>query len=247
MDLFLTRGTKASSGPSRAGPARSSRPFAPPRACACLADAWEAESQINDKDEVSFDTVLAASQHAIGLWSRLHGCQACSRDAQSMQEVLFLTYKKLITLLEAAAPTCIAAFSSVSRSETAEPGGVNPATTTLQGRASSLYLKDQQDTPMVESPPSPAITSVVCLCPPMFLGEFELDEHQSRLLARNLLQRILKRIGAILYRMQQVQAEVATDLDGQLDSILSRILNLLGTVAVASPSSLDDGSGQTCL
>jgi hypothetical protein len=174
--------------------------------------------QIENTGEVAFDAVVAACEQVVDLWSKSHACRTCPAR---VHERLLSIYGKLIDLLEGAITTYTSSPPSLSDA---------PSTSLTSDRqawrkSSSQYQNDQQDSIMSGALTTPSTPGIACRPSAMSLGEYELNEQQSRHLALDLIGRKLKSLAAILRQQDDID-ETRT----RVDATLSRVLRLLSTV-----------------
>jgi hypothetical protein len=168
--------------------------------------------QIGNTGEVAFDALVAASERAVDLWSKSHACQTCTT---SLHERFLSIYNKLIDLLEDA----VTKYTSLSPSLSNVHSTASMSDRQASRRPSSQHRNDGQE----------SIASIVCRPSVMSLGEYELNEQQSRHLAFELIARKLKSLATILRQMLD-QDENIDEMKTKVDTALSRVWRLLSTV-----------------
>lgn len=174
--------------------------------------------QIGNTGEVAFDVVVAASEQVVDLWSRSQACQTCPA---SVHERLLSIYGKLIDLLEDAITTYTSSSSSLSDAPSTSPKSDGQA----WSKYSSQYQNDQQDSIMSGVSTTSSTPGTVCRPSTMTLGDYELNEQESRHLALNLIDRKLKSLATILRQQDDIN-----EMKTRVDATLSRVLRLLSTV-----------------
>lgn len=189
--------------------------FAQKPQCSCTEDATGAWAYIKSMSKVSLDVIIAASSQAIDFSVKWQDCQSCPSLAV-VNEIVLQIYEKLIDLLQASIVTYTSPNPQLS---TSEP----PSART--GRHPLPHTK------------SSPIPEVVCLPPVMSLGEFWLDEQQSRYLALDIVCRTLKNLASVLQQMRQQETMELNKMDRRADKLFSRVIRLLHKT-LASRSSL---------
>jgi hypothetical protein len=185
--------------------------FAHKAQCSCVEDVTGAWKHIGSMAKVNFDVIIAASAQAIDFSMKSQECQSCSSVA-AVNEILLKIYGKLVDLLQASIVTYTSSVPQLPSSEF-------PPT-----RAGS------HPPPYTRSPP---ISEAVCIPSVMSLGEFGLDEQQSRYLALDIVCRTLRNFASVLQQMRQQGSEELNRLDGRVNAIFSRVIRLLNTASMA--------------
>ena len=232
----LMESNKAISGSSQKGSTYYNRSFAPKRHCPCAEEVVETWTQIDGMNEVGFDAIVAASEHAIDLWPKSQECQFCS---PGVSETLLQIYGKLVDLLESAVVTYASFLPRLPATEASLAIGGNHSGPTVDRRQiRSSQQNGQQDIVMTGNLTSPSASNTACLPSAMLFGEYELDEQQSRHLALGLVCRKLKSLAAILHQMRLQGAGGINESGCTADATFSRVLRLLSAVAPAFSTSL---------
>jgi hypothetical protein len=218
--------TKGIFGLSRKSSTHGNRSFAPKTQCHCVKEAEEIWTQIGSIKEVSFDAIFGISEQVSGFWSKSQECQLCP---ERFYERLLEIYGKLVDFFEGAIVT-YTSFHPPDKQARMIPGSSHSTYSPDRHARPSSSQNRQQDTDMSGTSALLSTPRIVCVPSAILLGDYEIDEQQSRYLALDLVRRKLKGLAVILYQMLDQEKDEIVDTRSKIDAIFSRVLRLLSTV-----------------
>lgn len=191
----------------------------PRSTCPCGPEIDNIWAQIRSIGEINFDALIAASEQAMDIWSNSRDCTFC---LIYKKDSLFEIYRKLLDFFESAIITYTS--KDISDGSAIEIFGLRSG----QSRDLPQPHHDHGLTANI----IPTSVSTVCKHSRMSLGSYELDEHQSRQLALELIFRKLKDIGTAIHQMRHQESEEPHDKEKIESGDFSRVMRLLGRIDI---------------
>ncbi|KAI0009451.1 hypothetical protein F4779DRAFT_582325 [Xylariaceae sp. FL0662B] len=189
--------------------------------CSCPEDAARAWGYVDGIAEVTFDNIVMTCDRTIDLSLRLRLCRArVCPSGPAAKEMLLQTYGKLTDMLEAAIITYTLRPAPPRSTSIQAEAESRSGTTVYQDRLGRL----QAGITSIQ-PPQPR--GVVCLPSTMSLGQCELDDEQSAVLALEMVCRSLRKLACALQQMRYREAKESYELHETVVAVFSRMMRSL--------------------
>ncbi|KAL1846959.1 hypothetical protein VTK73DRAFT_174 [Phialemonium thermophilum] len=202
------------------------------RPCSCAADVAVAWKHIDSMGEITFDLILMASEQTLDFSGQWRACQTpgCT-SSPAIRTTLLRIYARLVDLLGAAVATYGEATTT-----TTPPLANATASSSSDTKASGGTHRPPWAWPSSQPQSRPVVPALPFTCLPsqMRLGEHELDEQQSRVLALDLVCRTLHNFAHELRRMERRgHGGDLSKMDGGLLEVLYRVTRLTDATVAA--------------
>ncbi|KAI0912700.1 hypothetical protein F4823DRAFT_580069 [Ustulina deusta] len=192
--------------------------------CFCVEDITRAQNNVESMIQVSLEGIMVACEDTANSWQQWKGCPQhdCS-STLGVQDSMLQICTKLLSLLEAAMATYQTTPNTAARQPIAQDIQLPLA------HPSGAFIVAKSGRQSKET----AARSVVCLPSKMSLGQYELDERESRHLGLDLVHKMVENLTCILQQMARGGVQDISQTDSRLLALLSRARRDMDTTSAA--------------
>ncbi|KAI1198875.1 hypothetical protein F5X97DRAFT_342201 [Nemania serpens] len=181
--------------------------------CLCVEEITKARSNVENMIQVSLEAIMVTFEETINSWQQWKDCPRHDCSSTSVvQESMLQICARFLSLLEAAIAAYQTKPNSPARHHIARN---NQLPLTHQSEAFTVAKHGRQSKETADR-------SVICLPSKMALGQYELDEKESRHLGLDLVHRMVENLICTLQQMARGSVQDVSQTDARLLGLLSR-------------------------